>query len=84
MLFRSDAEGQPVLLNGQRLDQDPAARLASSAQRIALGWRDRTCRHPGCGRPSTWALHAHHVTPYGKGGPTVMGNLALEPEKISL
>ena len=76
-LIHHDENGQPVLLDGQRLDQDPAARLASSAQRIALGWRDRSCRHPGCGRPSTWALHAHHVTPYGKGGPTVMGNLAL-------
>ena len=76
-LIRHDNEGQPVLLDGQRLDQDPAARLASSAQRIALGWRDRTCRHPGCGRPSTWSLHAHHITPYSKGGATVIGNLAL-------
>ena len=76
-LIHHDREGQPVLLDGQRLDQDPAARLATSAQRIALGWRDRSCRHPGCGRPSTWALHAHHVNPYSKGGPTVMGNLAL-------
>ena len=76
-LIHHDEAGQPVLLDGERLDRFPAQRLASSVQRIALGWRDRTCRHPGCSRPSTWSLHAHHVIPYGKGGPTVMGNLAL-------
>ena len=76
-LIEHDSNGQPILLDGQQVDQNPAARLASSTQRTALGWRDRTCRHPGCSRPPTWALHAHHITPYSKGGPTVMKNLAL-------
>ena len=74
-LIRHDEKGQPILLDGQRLDQFPTARLATPAQRIALGWRDRTCRHPGCTRPPTWSLHAHHVMPYGAGGATVMGSL---------
>jgi hypothetical protein len=76
-LIHHDREGRPILLDGERLDQDPGARLASSSQRIALGWRDRMCRYPGCGRPPTWALHAHHVKPYSEDGPTVMNNLAL-------
>ena len=83
-LIHHDHEGQPILLDGRRLDQNPTARLATPAQRIALGWRDRTCRHPGCNRPPTFALHAHHVMPYGVGGATVMGNLTSEPERINL
>ena len=70
-------DGQPVLLDGKPIDRDPTARLASAAQRIALAFRDRKCSYPGCDRPPTWALHAHHVTPHSKGGPTTMANLAL-------
>jgi hypothetical protein len=73
--------GQPVLLGGEPVDQNPAARLASAQQRIALAWRDRTCTHPGCNRPATWSLHAHHLIPYGPAGPTAMPNLvSLCPE----
>lgn len=70
-------DGQPVLLDGEQVDQDSSARLATPAQRTALAWRDRHCTYPGCSRPSTWSLHAHHQTPYSKQGPTTMGNLVL-------
>jgi hypothetical protein len=70
-------DGQPEALDGEILDQNPAARLATPAQRTALGWRDRHCTHPGCNRPLTWALHAHHEVPYSQNGPTTLGNLVL-------
>jgi hypothetical protein len=69
--------GHPVTLDGKILDQNPATRLATPNQRIALGWRDKHCTHPGCTRPLTFSLHAHHQTPYSQNGPTVMGNLVL-------
>ncbi|MGH7856893.1 MAG: DUF222 domain-containing protein, partial [Candidatus Binatia bacterium] len=37
--------------------------------------RDLGCRFPGCGR-RRW-VHAHHIVPWGKGGPTDMDNLVL-------
>lgn len=70
-------DGQPVLLDGEPLDQNSTARLATPAQRTALAWRDKHCTYPGCNRPPTWSLHAHHQTPYSEEGLTVMGNLAL-------
>lgn len=68
---------QPIRFDGKVLDQNPAARLATSAQRTALAWRDRHCTYPGCTRPPTWSLNAHHEIPYSRQGPTVMGNLVL-------
>jgi hypothetical protein len=76
-LLKYNDNGQPVLLDGEFLDQNPQARLASGAQRIALAWRDKTCSEPGCGRPASWALHAHHKIAYGPDGPTIMENLVL-------
>jgi hypothetical protein len=70
-------DGEPVLLDGEVIDRDPGARLASRAQRIALAFRDRHCTYPGCTRPSTWSLHAHHEEPYRNGGATVVKNLSL-------
>jgi hypothetical protein len=70
-------DGEPVLLDAEEIDRDPSARLASPAQRTALAFRDRHCTYPGCSRPSTWSLHAHHRTPYRRGGVTVMKNLSL-------
>ena len=70
-------DGQPVLLDGERIDTTPTARLASPAQRTALAFRDRHCTHPGCDRPVSWSLHAHHRVPFSKGGPTVLKNLTL-------
>ena len=69
--------GEPVLLDGEEIDRDPGARLASRAQRIALAFRDRHCTYPGCSRPPTWSLHAHHDVPYRDGGGTVVKNLSL-------
>lgn len=75
------ASGDPVTLNGMPLSTDPTARLASPAQRAVLYWRDRHCTHPGCTRPVTWSLHAHHVISYAAGGPTIINNLTyLCPE----
>ena len=70
-------DGQPVLLDGEEIDREPAARLASPAQRTALAYRDRHCTYPGCMRPPTWSLHAHHTIPFGKGGATTVKNMSL-------
>jgi Domain of unknown function (DUF222)/HNH endonuclease len=70
-------DGEPVLLDGEEIDRDPGARLASAAQRVALAFRDRHCTHPGCTRPPTWSLHAHHKVPYRQGGATTVKNLSL-------
>jgi len=69
--------GEPVLLDGEEIDRDPGARLASAAQRTALAFRDRYCTYPGCSRPPTWSLHAHHKISYRQGGRTVVKNLSL-------
>jgi HNH endonuclease len=70
-------DGEPVLLDGEEIDRDPGARLASAAQRIALAFRDRHCTYPGCTRPPTWSLHAHHKTAFRDGGATTVKNLSL-------
>ena len=70
-------DGEPVLIDGEEIDRDPGARLASPLQRAALAFRDRHCTYSGCSRPSTWSLHAHHVISYRHGGTTVMKNLTL-------
>jgi Domain of unknown function (DUF222)/HNH endonuclease len=70
-------DDEPVLLDGEEIDRDPGARLASAAQRVALAFRDRHCTYPGCSRPPTWSLHAHHKVPYRNGGATVVKNLSL-------
>jgi hypothetical protein len=70
-------DGEPVLLDGEEVDRTPGARLASVAQRIALAFRDRHCSYPGCTRPPTWSLHAHHKTPYRDGGETVVKKMTL-------
>jgi len=67
--------GEPVALDGRGLDVDPGARLASADQRMALAFRDRGCAEPGCSRPVTWSLHAHHETAFKDGGETTMSNL---------
>jgi Domain of unknown function (DUF222) len=77
-------DGEPVLLDGEEIDHEPTARLASPAQRTALAFRDRHCTYPGCSRPPTWSLHGHHKTSYRDGGATTVKNLSLELERISL
>jgi Domain of unknown function (DUF222)/HNH endonuclease len=76
-LLHVDADGEPVTLDGQCIDTDPHAQLASPMQRIALAHRDKHCTHPGCGRPATWGLHAHHRTPYSQGGRTTVREMRL-------
>ena len=73
----TDEDGQPKILDGVEIDTDPHARLATPAQRIALAHRDRHCTYPGCNRPATWSLDAHHKIPHSKGGQTTMVNLTL-------
>jgi hypothetical protein len=70
-------DGQRGTMDGVAVDRDPSARLASPGQRGFLAWRDRHCRFPGCDRPVTFALHAHHLTPYAQGGQTRVANLTL-------
>lgn len=72
-----DTRDRPVRLDGKNIDSDPGTRLALPAQRTALQYRDRHCRFPGCTRPTTFSLHAHHQLPYSKGGPTIIDNLVL-------
>jgi hypothetical protein len=69
--------GHAVTFDGVAVDRDPCARLASPGQRGFLAWRDRYCTYPGCDRPVTFALHAHHVIPFAQGGWTTVGNLRL-------
>jgi hypothetical protein len=77
VLVLDPVSGEPVLLDGRGLDVDPGARLASPDQRTALEFRDGQCSEPGCTRPVTWSLHAHHVIAFRDGGETTMRNLAL-------
>jgi Domain of unknown function (DUF222) len=70
-------DGEPVLLDGEKIDHEPTARLASPAQRTALAFRDRHCTYPGCSRPPTWSLHAHHKTAFREGGATTVRNMSL-------
>ncbi|WP_034260532.1 HNH endonuclease signature motif containing protein [Actinospica robiniae] len=70
-------DGCTGTFDGIALDRDPRARLASPGQRGFLAWRDRYCTYPGCDRPMTFALHAHHIVPFAQGGETRVGNLRL-------
>ncbi|WP_219418315.1 HNH endonuclease signature motif containing protein [Pseudonocardia nigra] len=59
-----------------RLHLGRARRLASPAQIAALTARDGgRCQFPGC--THTRFLHAHHVRPWLRGGPTDIDNLVL-------
>jgi len=77
VLTADPESGDPVALDGRPLDADPGARLASPDQRQALAFRDRQCSEPGCSRPVTWALHAHHETAFTDGGETWLRNMTL-------
>jgi hypothetical protein len=73
-----DAQIIPVVLGarGEVLDLGRKSRVVSAAQRRALVQRDRHCAHPGCWRrPRRCA--AHHIVPWGQGGPTDVDNLVL-------
>ena len=70
-----------MILDGVLIDQNPAARLATPAQRIALAWRDKHCTFPGCSRPPTFSLHAHHREALQRSGPEHHGEFhsSLQP-----
>lgn len=57
------------------VDVGRRTRRTTAALRRALHLRDGSCRFPGCG--ATRHLHAHHVAPWSKDGPTDLDNLVL-------
>lgn len=63
-----DSVGRPV-------DASPARPGPTRRQRLVLEARDRRCQFRGC--QATTFLHAHHVIPRERGGPTVLSNLVL-------
>lgn len=62
--------------NGAPLDMGRSERLFPPHIRKALGIRDGGCAFPGCGRPVSWC-DAHHIKPWGAGGPTSVDNGVL-------
>jgi hypothetical protein len=65
----------PVVLgaNSEVLDAGRGQRLFTTAQRTALGIRDRGCTADGCDRPPG-LCHAHHDNLWSRGGPTDLAN----------
>ncbi|WP_454198969.1 DUF222 domain-containing protein [Nocardia sp. Marseille-Q1738] len=61
---------------GLPLHMGRAKRLATPAQRLALIAALRGCSRPGCDAPATLSA-VHHITDYGKGGATDIGNETL-------
>ena len=61
----------PMVLNGDSeiLNQGHAQRLYGPAQRLTMEVRDGGCTALGCDWPP-WMCHAHHNTPWSKGGKT--------------
>jgi hypothetical protein len=67
-LLVRDARGEVLALGRTQ-------RLASAAQRRAVGVRDGGCCFPGCTAPPTWT-DMHHVRPWHGDGPTDIANFA--------
>ncbi|KRF36109.1 HNH endonuclease signature motif containing protein [Nocardioides sp. Soil805] len=68
----------PAVLGGasQVLDLGRSRRYHSGAQRVALALRDGGCTAEGCDLPPA-ACHAHHDTPWSRGGPTNLDDARL-------
>jgi hypothetical protein len=66
ILSADDAEGHSI-------QQGPAHRDATRAQRIEIRRRDKGCRFPGC--TYTDFTDVHHVVHWSNGGPTDIPNL---------
>ena len=66
---------RPAVLGGKSevLDLGRSRRLHSTAQRIAIGIRDRHCTEPGCDWPPSMC-HVHHDHAWANGGPTDLAN----------
>ena len=71
-----EANIYPVVLGGagQPLDVGHSRRLATAAQRLALGAVHATCAIEGCTVPFD-RCEIHHVLPWEHGGPTDLANL---------
>ncbi|MEV0298023.1 DUF222 domain-containing protein [Nocardia sp. NPDC050710] len=71
---------QPFLMvfnhDGVPLHLGKTKRLATADQRMALIAAVRGCSRPGCDAPASLCA-IHHVTEWGKGGPTDIGNETL-------
>jgi hypothetical protein len=65
-----ERNGQPLALGRRR-------RLATRAQRRALLARDGGCARPGCTETRIERLHAHHLTPWRRGGRTDVSAMVL-------
>jgi hypothetical protein len=78
MRLACNASIVPVVLDGrgQPLHLGRARRLFASAQRLAMGIRDRGCRARGCTIPASWC-EAHHLEPWSRGGRTDLDDGAL-------
>ncbi len=64
-----------VLVDGKGipLNHGQEKRTFTAAQRTALAIRDGGCRTPECDRTEPQS-EAHHIKPYGEGGPTTLEN----------
>jgi hypothetical protein len=60
----------------QVLDLGRKARFHTEAQRVAMMLRDRGCAVEGCDWPPSMC-HAHHLTPWSRGGRTTVDDGAL-------
>ena len=70
-----EARIRPAVLGGtsEVLDLGRSRRLHSTAQRIAIGIRDRHCTEPGCDWPPSMC-HVHHDHAWARGGRTDLDN----------
>jgi len=77
-MLACDAAVGRVLMRGasEVLDIGRRTRLVTTAQRRALGIRDRGCVEPGCTAPADWC-DAHHITHWTAHGRTDLHNLEL-------
>ena len=68
----------PAVLGGTShvLDLGRTRRFHTRAQRTALALRDNGCTAEGCDLPPA-ACHAHHDTPWSRGGPTNLDDARL-------
>ena len=73
-----DASVRRIVLGprSELLDVGRKTPVVPQAIRRAVIARDRTCRWPGCGRPSAWC-EVHHVKHWADGGETSLANGVL-------
>ncbi|MFC0554293.1 DUF222 domain-containing protein [Planotetraspora thailandica] len=70
----SDIARQVDTMSAQGLDSDPRRRFARARLRRWVQMRDRVCTAPGCRAPASRS-ELDHISPYGRGGHTIMRNL---------